>query len=58
MYAAVCDLYGGWRSTSLKQLAHDLSAIVGSQDGLSWMWLQPGNLRAPHCIRVKDRSRH
>ena len=31
VYPAVCNLYGGWRSTSLKQLAHDLSAIVGSQ---------------------------
>jgi ubiquinone/menaquinone biosynthesis C-methylase UbiE len=34
VYPIVCNLYGGWRSTSLKQLAHDVSAIVGSQDGL------------------------
>jgi len=34
VYPIVCNLYGGWRSTSLKQLAHDISAIVGSQDGL------------------------
>jgi ubiquinone/menaquinone biosynthesis C-methylase UbiE/uncharacterized protein YbaR (Trm112 family) len=34
VYPAVCNLYGGWRSTSLKQLVQDLSAIVGSQDGL------------------------
>ena len=34
VYPVVCNLYGGWRSTSLKQLAHDVSDIVGSQDGL------------------------
>jgi ubiquinone/menaquinone biosynthesis C-methylase UbiE/uncharacterized protein YbaR (Trm112 family) len=34
IYPAVCNLYGGWHSTSLKQLARDLSDIVGSRDGL------------------------
>jgi len=34
VYPVVCNLYGGWRSTSLKQLAHKVSDIVGSQDGL------------------------
>jgi ubiquinone/menaquinone biosynthesis C-methylase UbiE len=34
IYPAVCNLYGGWHSTSLKLLAHDLSDIVGSRDGL------------------------
>jgi ubiquinone/menaquinone biosynthesis C-methylase UbiE len=34
IYPLVCNLFGGWRSTSLRQLAHDCSAIVGSQDGL------------------------
>jgi len=34
VYPVVCNLYGGWRSTSLKQLAHEVSDIVGSQDGL------------------------
>jgi ubiquinone/menaquinone biosynthesis C-methylase UbiE/uncharacterized protein YbaR (Trm112 family) len=34
VYPVVCNLYGGWRCTSLKQLAHDVSDIVGSQDGL------------------------
>jgi len=34
VYPVVCNLYGGWRSTSLKQLAHDVTDIVGSQDGL------------------------
>ncbi len=34
VYPVVCNLYGGWHSTSLKQLAHDVSDIVGSQDGL------------------------
>ena len=33
VYPVVCNLYGGWRCTSLKHLAHDLSDIVGSQDG-------------------------
>lgn len=34
IYPAVCNLYGGWHSTSLKQLAQDVSDIVGSRDGL------------------------
>lgn len=34
VYPAVCNLYGGWHSTSLKQLVHDISDIVGSRDGL------------------------
>jgi len=34
VYPAVCNLYGGWHSTSLKQLAHDVSDIVGSRDGV------------------------
>ena len=34
VYPAVCNLYGGWRSTSLKQLAQDISDIVGSRGGL------------------------
>ncbi|MGA2572431.1 MAG: class I SAM-dependent methyltransferase [Terracidiphilus sp.] len=34
VYPVVCNLYGGWRSTSLKQLAHGVSDIVGSHDGL------------------------
>ena len=34
IYPAVCNLYGGWRSTSLKQLAHDICDIVESRDGL------------------------
>ena len=34
VYPAVCNLYGGWRSTSLKQLAQDISDIVGSHGGL------------------------
>jgi ubiquinone/menaquinone biosynthesis C-methylase UbiE/uncharacterized protein YbaR (Trm112 family) len=34
IYPLVCNLYGGWRSTSLKQLAHDASDIIGSRDGL------------------------
>ncbi len=34
VYPVVCNLYGGWRSTSLKQLAHEVSDIVGSRDGL------------------------
>jgi ubiquinone/menaquinone biosynthesis C-methylase UbiE/uncharacterized protein YbaR (Trm112 family) len=34
VYPAVCNLYGGWRCTSLKQLAHDIKEIVGSQNGL------------------------
>ncbi|MGC1450787.1 MAG: methyltransferase domain-containing protein [Candidatus Sulfotelmatobacter sp.] len=34
VYPVVCNLYGGWHSTSLKQLAHDVSDIVGSCDGV------------------------
>jgi ubiquinone/menaquinone biosynthesis C-methylase UbiE/uncharacterized protein YbaR (Trm112 family) len=34
VYPAVCNLWGGWRSTSLKQLAHDVSDIVGSREGV------------------------
>ena len=34
VYPLVCNLYGGWRSTSLKQLAHDVADIVGSRDGV------------------------
>lgn len=34
VYPIVCNLYGGWRSTSLKQLAHDISEIIGSRDGI------------------------
>ena len=34
VYPAVCNLYGGWRSTSLEQLAHDAADIVGSRDGV------------------------
>jgi SAM-dependent methyltransferase len=34
IYPPVCNLYGGWRCTSLKQLAHYVSDIVGSRDGL------------------------
>ena len=34
VYPAVCNLYGGWHSTSLRQLAHDVSDIVGSRDGV------------------------
>ena len=34
LYPAVCNLYGGWRSTSLKQLAHDIADILGSRDGV------------------------
>ena len=34
IYPVVCNVYGGWRSTSLKQLAHEVSDIAGSQDGL------------------------
>jgi SAM-dependent methyltransferase len=34
VYPAVCNLYGGWRSTSLKQLAHEISEIVGSREGM------------------------
>ena len=34
VYPAVCNLYGGWHSTSLEQLVHDVSDIVGSCDGV------------------------
>lgn len=34
VYPAVCNLYGGWHSTSLKQLARDIADIVGSRDGV------------------------
>jgi len=34
VYPAVCNLYGGWLSTSLKQLAHDVASILGSRDGV------------------------
>jgi ubiquinone/menaquinone biosynthesis C-methylase UbiE len=34
IYPAVCNLWGGWHSTSLRQLAHDISDIVGSRDGI------------------------
>jgi 2-polyprenyl-3-methyl-5-hydroxy-6-metoxy-1,4-benzoquinol methylase/uncharacterized protein YbaR (Trm112 family) len=34
IYPAVCNLYGGWHCTSLKQLAHDVADIVGSRDGV------------------------
>jgi len=34
VYPAVCNLYGGWHSTSLEQLAHDVCDIVGSRDGV------------------------
>jgi hypothetical protein len=36
VYPAVRNLYGGWHSTSLEQLAHDVSGIVGSRDGSFW----------------------
>jgi ubiquinone/menaquinone biosynthesis C-methylase UbiE/uncharacterized protein YbaR (Trm112 family) len=34
VYPLVCNLWGGWHSTSLKHLAHDVSDIVGSRDGV------------------------
>ena len=34
VYPFVCNLYAGWHSTSLKQLAPDISDIVGSCDGV------------------------
>jgi SAM-dependent methyltransferase len=34
VYPVVSNLYGGWRCTSLNQLAQDINAIIGSQDGL------------------------
>ena len=33
VYPMVCNLFGGWHSTSLKELARDISEIVGSIDG-------------------------
>jgi len=33
IYPPVCNLFGGWHSTSLKELAREVSDIVGSQDG-------------------------
>ena len=34
IYPAVCNLYGGWHSTSLRQLAQDVAGIVGSREGV------------------------
>jgi ubiquinone/menaquinone biosynthesis C-methylase UbiE/uncharacterized protein YbaR (Trm112 family) len=34
VYPLVCNLLAGWRSTSLKELAGEISNIVGSVDGL------------------------
>jgi ubiquinone/menaquinone biosynthesis C-methylase UbiE/uncharacterized protein YbaR (Trm112 family) len=34
LYPAVCNLYGGWRCTSLRKLAADVVGIVGSRDGV------------------------
>jgi len=34
VYPVVCNLYSGWHSTSLKQLAQDVSDIVGSREGV------------------------
>ncbi len=34
IYPLVCNLYGGWRSTSLKKLAGHVSEIVGARNGL------------------------
>jgi len=34
IYPAVCNLHRGWHSTSLKQLVHDVSGILGSCDGV------------------------
>ena len=34
VYPLVCNLLGGWRSTSLKELARDISDIVGSTGGV------------------------
>jgi len=33
VYPGVCNLFGGWRSTSLKELAREISDILGSSDG-------------------------
>lgn len=34
VYPMVCNVFGGWRSTSLKELACDISDILGSAEGL------------------------
>jgi ubiquinone/menaquinone biosynthesis C-methylase UbiE len=34
IYPLVCNLLGGWRSSSLKKLAGEISDIVGSVDGI------------------------
>jgi len=34
VYPAVCNLYGGWHSTSLEQLVHNVADLVGSYDGV------------------------
>jgi ubiquinone/menaquinone biosynthesis C-methylase UbiE len=34
VYPMVCNLLGGWRSSSLKKLAGEISGIVGSADGV------------------------
>jgi ubiquinone/menaquinone biosynthesis C-methylase UbiE/uncharacterized protein YbaR (Trm112 family) len=34
VYPLVCNLLGGWRSTCLKELARELSEILGSTDGV------------------------
>jgi ubiquinone/menaquinone biosynthesis C-methylase UbiE len=34
VYPVVCNLFGGWRSTSLKRLAGEVADIVGSRDGV------------------------
>jgi ubiquinone/menaquinone biosynthesis C-methylase UbiE len=34
IYPMVCNLFIGWRSTSLKDLARDLSTIIGPTNGL------------------------
>ena len=34
VYPAVCNVYGGWRSTSLRKLAEEVAGIVGSRDGV------------------------
>lgn len=33
IYPVVCNLYGGWRSTSLKALARDLAGMAGAREG-------------------------
>ena len=34
LYPPVCNLYGGWHSTSLSELARDISDIVGPTNGV------------------------